>query len=209
MSVRIVVVDDHALFREGLRAILDGRDGIVFAGGHDDADEAIAAVSEERPDVMLMDLHMPRVDGIAATRRMRTEHPGVQVLVLSMLDDRPSVVAALEAGATGYVTKSSSLDDIVGAIHAAARGQLLVGADVAVHARGTRDPGSAEFDGLTLRERQLLALLAENWPTERMAARLGISEKTVRNYLSGLYLKLRVTDRTAAVLAARELRAGQ
>lgn len=205
MTVRIVVVDDHALFREGLRAILDGRDGIVFAGDHDNADEAIAAVAEERPDVMLMDLHMPGVDGVAATRRMRAEHPDVHVLVLSMLDDRPSVVAALDAGATGYVTKSSSLDDIVHAIQAAARGQLLVGADVADHARGGRDPGSAAFDGLTLRERQLLPLLAANWPTERMAARLGIAEKTVRNYLSGLYLKLRASDRASAMLAAREM----
>lgn len=206
MTIRIVVVDDHALFREGLRAILDGRDGIVFAGDHSDAEEAIAAIEAERPDVVLMDLHMPRVDGVAATRRIRAEHPRVRVLVLSMLDDRPSVRAALDAGATGYVTKSSSLEDIIGAIHATARGQLLIGADVAGHARHSDGPDvreAAEFGGLTLRERQLLPMLAEGWPTERMAARLGITEKTVRNYLSALYLKLGVSDRASAALAAR------
>lgn len=209
MTVRVTIVDDHAIFREGLRAVLDGRDGIVVVGDHGDAAEAIDAVPEETPDVVLMDLHLPRLDGVAATRLLRQRHPDVRILVLSMLDDRPSVQSALDAGAQGYVTKSSSLDEIIDAIGAAAAGRLLVGADVAQHVR--RDPPGhgTTVDGLTLRERQLLPLLADGWQTERMAARLDLAEKTVRNYLSGLYLKIGATDRTSAALAARRMLDGE
>lgn len=207
MSVRVVIVDDHEIFRDGLRAVLDGRDGVRVVGDHGMAAAAIEAVENERPDVVLLDLHLPELDGVAATRVLRQRFPGVRILVLSMLDDRPSVVAAMEAGADGYVTKAASLAEILTAVHAAARGQLVVGADVAKHVRGGRP--SAEPDGFTLRERQLLPLLADGWPTERMAARLDIAEKTVRNYLSALYPKLGVADRASAVLAARELLADQ
>lgn len=203
MSVRVVIVDDHEVFRDGLRAVLDGRGGVQITGDHGGADEAIEAVPQELPDVVLMDLHMPGLDGVAATRVLRERFPEVRILVLSMLDDRPSVTAALEAGADGYVTKSASLEEILTAVHAAARGQLVLGADVAQYLR-TRRPAS-EPEGFTLRERQLLPLLANGWSTERMAARLDIAEKTVRNYLSALYLKLGATDRTTAALAARAL----
>jgi DNA-binding NarL/FixJ family response regulator len=208
MTVRIVIVDDHAIFREGLRAVLDGRDDIRVVGDHGDAASALSAVAVERPDLVLMDLHLPGMNGIDAIGVLAREHAGVRILVLSMLDDRPSVLAALAAGADGYVTKSAPLDEILAAIQAAARGQLVMGSDVAPHVRAAGAP-SDDSDGLTLRERQLLALLADGATTERMAARLGIAEKTVRNYLSGLYLKLGVDDRTTAALAARRLLDGR
>jgi len=206
MSVRVVIVDDHAIFREGLRAVLDGREGVEVVGDHGDAESALDALAGEEPDLVLMDLHLPGADGVAATRAVKARDARVRVVVLSMLDDRASVRAALEAGADGYVTKSSELAAILTAIRAAASGQLLLGEDVAAHLREPQDP--AAEGGFTLRERQLLRLLADGASTERMAARLGIAEKTVRNYLSGLYLKLGATDRTTAALAARRLLGG-
>ena len=205
MSIRVVIVDDHAIFREGLRAVLHGREGIEVVADHGDAESALNVVDADRPDVVLMDLHLPGIGGVAATRQLSVSHPEVRVLVLSMLDDGPTVLAALAAGAQGYVTKSSPLAEIVRGVQAVADGQLLVGGDVAAHLLSGGNRGPLGPDGFTTRERQLLPLLAEGLPAERMSARLGISEKTVRNYLSGLYLKLGAPDRTTAALAARKL----
>ena len=205
MSIRVVIVDDHAIFREGLRAVLHGREGINVVADHGDAESALNVVDADRPDVVLMDLHLPGVGGVEATRQLSVSHPQVRVLVLSMLDDGPTVLAALAAGARGYVTKSSPLAEIVRGVQAVADGQLLVGGDVATHLLSGANRGPLGPDGFTMRERQLLPLLAEGLSTERMSARLGIAEKTVRNYLSGLYLKLGAPDRTTAALAARKL----
>ncbi|MET0734637.1 MAG: response regulator transcription factor, partial [Microbacterium sp.] len=187
--------------------------GIVVTDDFGDAIAAIAAIAAEPPDVVLMDLHLPGIGGVEATRRLTSAGTSARVLVLSMHDDGPTVLSALGAGARGYVTKSSPLDEIVRAIHAVNDGQLLVGGDVSAHVlRGATSPSAAQGQAasvFTLRERQLLPLLADGVATERMAARLGIAEKTVRNYLSAVYLKLGAEDRTTAALAARKLLDGR
>jgi len=206
MNVRIVIVDDHSIFRDGLRAVLDGRDGIEVVGDAGDSDTALHVIAASSPDVVLMDLHLPGLGGIATTRYLHDHAPHVRVLALSMLDDEATVLAALDAGARGYVTKSSPLAEVIRAIHAVHHGQLLLSGDVSDHLlhHTTTPPSSAhDPDGLTARERQLLPLLAQGATTERMATRLGISEKTVRNYLSTLYLKLGASDRATGALAAR------
>ena len=205
MSIRVVIVDDHEIFREGLRAVLHGREGIDVDADHGDAESALDLVDADRPDVVIIDLHQPGIGGVEATRQLSGSHPEVSVIVLSMLYYGPTVLAALAAGARGYVTKSSPLAEIVRGVQAVADGQVLVGGDVAAHLLSGANKGPVGPDGFTARERQLLPLLAEGLPTERMSARLGIAEKTVRNYLSGLYLKLGAPDRTTAALAARKL----
>lgn len=199
MSVTIAIVDDHAVFRTGLRAVLDGADGIEVIADARDAEGLLAL--EHLPDVVLMDLDLPGIDGVTATMRVLERGPGTRILVLSMHDDGVNVRAAIQAGAAGYVTKAADLEDIVAAIHAVHRGQLLLGGDVASHLT-TRD--AALPDGFTLRERQLLPLLAQGASTERMSARLGVADKTVRNYLTGLYSKLGAVDRASGAIAARQ-----
>jgi DNA-binding NarL/FixJ family response regulator len=199
VTVTVVIVDDHAVFRTGLRAVLHGADGIEVVADAGDADGLLAI--EHLPDVVLMDLDLPGMDGVTATRRVLDRGPGTRVLVLSMHDDAANVRAAIEAGAAGYVTKAADLEDIVRAIHAVHRGQMLLGGDVAAHLTA-RDPAAP--DGFTLRERQLLPLLAEGASTERMSARLGVTDKTVRNYLTGIYAKLGAVDRASGAIAARD-----
>lgn len=199
MTITVAIVDDHAVFRAGLRAVLHGADDIEIVADYGNADEVIAL--EHLPDVVLMDLDLPGTDGVSATRRLVERGPGTRVLVLSMHDDAPNVIAAIAAGAGGYVTKAADLEDIVRAIHAVYRGQFLLGREVAAH---LTSPDPASTDGFTVRERQLLPLLAQGASTERMSARLGVSEKTVRNYLSGLYPKLGASDRATAAIAAHE-----
>ena len=197
MTITVAIVDDHTVFRAGLRAVLDGADGIEVVADYGDAEGVLAL--DRLPDVVLMDLDLPGTDGVTATRALTGR--GCRVLVLSMHDDAPNVIAAIAAGAGGYVTKAAELEDVVRGIHAVHRGQLLLGGEVAAHL--VSQDRSAP-DGFTLRERQLLPLLAEGASTERMAARLGVAEKTVRNYLSALYPKLGASGRAPATLAARE-----
>ncbi|CAN5349496.1 response regulator transcription factor [soil metagenome] len=199
MTITVAIVDDHAVFRAGLRAVLHGADEIEVIADAGEADNILAM--DPLPDVVLMDLDLPGTDGATATRRLTERHPGTRVLVLSMHDDAPNVLAAVAAGASGYVTKSADLADIVRAIHAVHSGQFLMGGDVAAHLVAH---DLAKPDGFTLRERQLLPLLADGVSTERMSSRLGVAEKTVRNYLSNLYPKLGAYDRTSAAIAARK-----
>lgn len=198
MTVTVAIVDDHAVFRTGLRAVLHGADGIEVVADAGDAEGLLAL--EHLPDVVLMDLDLPGIDGVAATKRVLQRGAGTRVLVLSMHDDAANVRAAILAGAAGYVTKAAELEDIVSAIHAVHRGQLLLGGDVAAH---LTSPDATARDGFTTRERQLLPMLAEGSSTERMSARLGVSDKTVRNYLTGLYAKLGAADRASGAIAAR------
>jgi len=200
VSVRVAVVDDHEMFRESLRSVLDGRDGIEIVAGWASAEDMLAGLAAADVDVLLMDLTMPGVGGVAATRQVLAGFEQVRVVVVSMLDDRASVLAALDAGAAGYVTKASSLADIVRTILAVHAGQLSLTGDVGQH---LIDASRGAPDGrFTARERELLPMLAEAATTTQMATRLGVAEKTVRNYLSTLYLKLGASDRASAVLAA-------
>lgn len=188
------------MFRESLRSALDGRDGIEVVAGWASAEEALAGLTGADVDIVLMDLTLPGIGGVAATRRVRADFAQVRVVVVSMLDDRASVLSAIDAGATGYVTKASSLADVMRTVVAVHAGQFTLTGDVGSHmieaSHGTPD------GRFTARERELLPMLAEAATTAQMATRLGVSEKTVRNYLSALYPKLGASDRATAVLAA-------
>lgn len=206
--VRVAIVDDHRVFREGLAALLEGRDGITVTADFDDAETLSAGLDELDVDVLLLDLHLPGESGLQAAARLARERPSLRILVLTMHDDAATVRAAIDAGAAGYLVKTSGLDDIVRAIGAVAAGQFVIGAGAErtpATALRRRDP----LAGFTDRERQVLDLLAEGATTMQIAGRLGISGKTVRNYLSTLYAKLGVEDRGQAALAARRLRDGE
>ncbi|MBS1698256.1 MAG: response regulator transcription factor [Actinobacteria bacterium] len=204
---RVMIVDDHRVFREGLAALLDGRDGIEITGEAGAVAELETALPTADPDVLLLDLHLPGESGLDALARLRSRSPGLRILVLSMHDDAATVRTAIDAGADGYLVKTSGLDDIVRAICAVAAGQFVLGAGTE-QARAPlprHDPREAYTD----RERQVLDLLAGGATTMQIADRLGISGKTVRNYLSTLYAKLGVEDRGQAALAARRMRDGR
>ena len=203
MTVRLAIVDDHRIFREGLSALLQGFDGIDVTGEFGDAESLAASLEGDAPDVVLLDLHLPGESGLAALTRLKQRRPEVRVLVLTMHDDHATVRAAIDAGADGYLVKTSGLDDIARAILSVHAGQFVLGEGTEAVRRPLRrrDP----LDRFTDRERQVLELLAAGATTAQIAARLGISGKTVRDYLSTLYAKLGVEDRGQAALAAQRL----
>jgi DNA-binding NarL/FixJ family response regulator len=205
--IRLLLVDDHPLFTEGLQELLAFHDDLDVVGVTDSAAKALTEIGRLGPDVVLMDLQMPGLDGITATRRITAHHPATAVLALTMSDDDASVFAVLRAGARGYVLKGAHQAELVAAIRAVSRGEAVFGAQVAdrVLARFAAPATEAPvLPQLTDRERQVLAMLATGYTTSDMAARLVMSPKTVRNHLSNIFAKLHVVDRTQAVLRARE-----
>ena len=206
---RVAVVDDHPLFREGLVSLLEALDDTTVVGQAGDGEQALQVVAETSPDVVLMDLHMPLLNGVEATRQITAEHPGVAVLVLTMLDDDESLFAALQAGARGYLLKESSREDIRRALEGVASGQAVLDPQVAARVLGSVSPaaGAADpsaFPQLTDREREILDLLARGLTNPAIAERLYLSEKTVRNHVSNVFAKIHVTDRAGAVARARD-----
>jgi DNA-binding NarL/FixJ family response regulator len=199
---RVVVVDDHPIFRKGLIALLRAND-VEIAGEAADGLEALAVVAETLPDVVLMDISMPELGGIEATERIVTEHRGVRVVVVTLFDDEATVTAVLRAGASAYVTKQASPEQILAAISAAASGALLIGAGVPQPVAGVRDR-PPELAGLTARERAIADLLSRGLSNPVIAERLFLSPKTVANYVSIVIFKLGAADR---VEAARLIRA--
>jgi DNA-binding NarL/FixJ family response regulator len=203
--VRIVVVDDHPLFREGLRFILEGAADLEVVAEVDDGLAALAAVEERRPDVVLMDLAMPRLDGLEAMRRMPA---GTAVLVLTMYDDDANVLTALQAGARGYLVKGAGPDEVLSAVRAVARGNAVFGAALATRmldVLGSRPaPARSErFPELSPREHEVLEHLAEGRTNQQIADLLFISPITVRNHVSNILAKLQLTDRRQVMLRAR------
>lgn len=203
--LRVVVADDHAIVREGLRGVLQTA-GIEVVAEAGDGVQAVAATATHRPDVVLMDLQMPTMGGVEATRRVLAEQPEVAVLVLTMYDDDGAVVDALAAGARGYLLKGVDGHEVVAAVRSVAAGGATFGHGVADHilSRLSRppDPGAA-FPQLTGRERTVLELLVGDIAVPVIARRLGVSDKTVRNVVSNITAKLGVADRDAAAVAAR------
>ena len=204
--IRVLVVDDHAVVREGLRAFLELQDGIELAGEAGDGREAVEAAEALRPDVVLMDLVMPELDGISAMRALRERVPKARVIVLTSFLDDDKLLPALRAGAAGYLLKNAKPQELVRAVRAAHAGEALL--DPAVGARlvealavdGAADP----LDRLTPREREVLVLIGRGFANKRIAAELGLSEKTVKTHVGHVLAKLGVTDRTqAAVIAVR------
>ena len=201
-AVRVVLADDHPVIRDGLTALLTAVDGIEVVGTAADGTEAVRAAVTLRPDVLVMDLHMPGgPNGVEATAQVRRAAPEVGVLVLTMVDDDESVQDALRAGAAGYVLKGASRQQIVHAIHAVAAGATILGAGLGRHARAAAPTPLAQ---LTSRERQILDLLAAGLSTTAIAVALGVAAKTVTNNLSAIFAKLGVTSRTEAALLARD-----
>ncbi len=207
MTVRVVVADDHPVFRSGLRTLVEDSELLELAGEAADGAEAVQVCRTAEPDVVLMDIRMPGVSGIDATRQILAARPETGVLVLTMLEDDTSVFAAMRAGARGYLLKGAGPDEIVRAIVAVAGGELIVGAAMAARVMaffraGPRTAAPA-FGNLSAREHDILHLVAAGHANAEIAERLALSEKTVRNNVSAIFAKLQVTDRPAAIVRAR------
>lgn len=207
--IRVVVADDHPMYRYGLTAILEQATDVDVVASVGDGAALLEAVSEHSPDVAVTDLSMPDLDGVTATRRLLEQRPGLGVLVLTMHEDDEHVFAALRAGALGYLVKGADGDEIIRAVHAVAAGDAVYGGSVArrivaFYSGATESPAARAFPDLTPREREVLELLAVGCRNHEIARRLGMSEKTVRNHVSQVLMKLQVPDRTAAALKARE-----
>jgi DNA-binding NarL/FixJ family response regulator len=199
--ISVLIADDHGVIRDGLGRLIDALEDIELAGTAGDGAEAVERSRELEPDVVLMDLDMPRMDGIEATRRIVEERPGTAVLVLTSFSDRARILGALSAGACGYLLKDASPEEVADGIRAASRGESPLdprAARTIISARAEPDPVGA----LSVREREVLALLVEGLPNKLIARRLAISEKTVKSHLTRIFRELGVTDRTQAALWA-------
>jgi DNA-binding NarL/FixJ family response regulator len=211
--LRVVIADDHPVVRIGLRLALTAGGTVEVVGEAADGEELVELAERTRPDVVVLDVHMPGTGGIAATRRLLGAQPGIGVLVLTMLDDDASLFGALRAGARGYLLKGADNDDVVRAVGAVARGQAIFAPTVASrllrHLTGERAPPVPDpLAHLTGREREVLELLAQGLSNQQITRRLVLSPKTVRNHVSNVFAKLQVADRARAIVLARELGLG-
>jgi DNA-binding NarL/FixJ family response regulator len=201
--IRLLVADDHPVVRDGLRGMLAGQPDLQVVGEAADGAEAVALIPRLRPDVVLMDLRMPGLDGVGAIRKLRATFPNVRVLVLTTFDTDTDVVRAIQAGATGYLLKDTPREELVRAIRAAARGEAVLAPAVATKVLGQlRAPAPAGV--LSARELEVLELVARGASNREVGAKLFISEATVKTHLLHVFEKLGVSDRTAAVTTAIE-----
>jgi DNA-binding NarL/FixJ family response regulator len=204
-TVRVLIADDQTLFRVGLARLLEEDPRVDIVGQAGDGVEAVKQAGSLKPDVVLMDLKMPNLDGIEATRQIVASHPGVRVLLLTTFEADNHVIQALKAGASGYILKDSKPDSIVSSLLAVMAGERVMASAVANRVlemlTGTTTPKEF-YDGLTGREIEILKLLAGGMANKQIAYKLKISEKTVRNHVSNMYEKLNIYDRSQAVLYA-------
>ncbi len=202
--IRVLLVDDHAVVRGGLAQLVGAAGDMVVVGSAADGTEAVAAARAERPDVVLMDLQMPGMDGVAATRAILAEEPSAQVVILTSYSDGERIIAALDAGAVGYLLKDADPEDILEGIRAVSRGESPL------HPRAARElltsrrtaPGEERLPQLTGREVEVLRLVRQGLANKQIARRLGISERTVKAHLTSVFQRLDVADRTQAALWA-------
>ncbi|MGW2802460.1 response regulator [Streptomyces sp. NPDC001221] len=210
--IRVLLADDHPLVRQGMRAVLDAVGDIEVAGEAGDGREAVRQAVELRPDVIVMDLQLPGLHGIEATRQIQTQVPDAAVLVLTMFEDDATVFAAVRAGALGYLVKGADGADIVAAIHAAAAGQSVFGAALAGRLRtwfASPPPQDGPFPELTSRERDILDHLAAGLSNAEIGQHLHLSSKTVANNISAILAKLHLTQRSQAIIQARDAGLGR
>ena len=211
-NLRVLVVDDHPLFRIGVGTLLAAEPGIEVVGEAASGADAVTAAEALSPDVVVMDLHLPDLSGIQATRHIVAANPGTGVLMLTMADESESVFAAMRAGARGYLLKDAEPDEIVRAVQAVARREAIFGPDIAnrVLAFFNQPPASEPvFPELTGREREVLALIAAGHSNSVIASTLCLSPKTVRNHISNVFAKLHVADRAEAIVRARDAGLGR
>lgn len=212
--LRVLIADDHPVFRDGIRALLEATAGVLVVGEATTGEEAVALVGQLAPDLILMDVGLPGINGIEATRRIVAAQPETRVLVVTMFEDDANVFAALRAGAGGYILKDATKEEIRRAVQAVGHGEAIFGAAVAARvmaAFAQPRPASAPrpFPELTTREHDILALITRGWSNGRIADHLSLSGKTVSNYVSNILSKLQVTARAEAAERAREAGLGQ
>ena len=212
--IRVLIADDHPLFRSGMRALLLADQGTELAGEATTGEEAIALAEECHPDVVLMDLQMPDLNGIEATRRILRTNPNTRILVVTMFEDDPSAFSAIRAGARGYVLKGANPDEVLRAIRVVAGGEAIFSPSVATRLIDYFGSLRAEvvpqsFPELTNREREILDRIAQGRSNADIARSLSLSAKTVANHVSNILSKLQVADRAQAMLRAREAGLGQ
>ncbi len=213
-SLRVLIADDHPFFRDGMRMFLETTPDIVVVGEAATGEEAVAQAEKLRPDVILMDIKMPGMSGIEATRRILEANPGVRVLVVTMFEDDATVFTAMRAGARGYVLKDAQKDDVLRAIRAVGRGEAIFSPGIAARLMDfftTARPAAARelFPMLTAREREMVHLMARGASNAEIARLLSLSAKTVANYVSNILSKLQAADRGEVVLRARAAGLGQ
>jgi DNA-binding NarL/FixJ family response regulator len=214
--IRVLIADDHPFFRDGLRVLLETSSDTTCAGEATSGDEVVALAGTIDPDVILMDLKMPGLNGIEATRRITAALPHIAILVVTMFEDDDSVFAAMRAGARGYLLKGADKEEMLLAIRAVARGEAIFGPAIAQRlmqyfaaARPASRTAADPFPDLTEREREILARLAAGRTNQEIADALFLSVKTVRNYVSNIFSKLQVADRAQAIIRAREAGLGR
>jgi DNA-binding NarL/FixJ family response regulator len=212
-KIRVLIADDHTLFREGLRALLNTMPDIEVVGEAGEGESAIAQVATIQPDVILMDINMPGVNGIEATRRILKTHPSLGIIMVTMLEDDASVFSAMRAGARGYVLKGAHHEEILQAIRAVAAGQAVFGPAIATRMMNffqglngvpRTEEAAQAFPELTEREREVLTLIAQGISNKEIAKKLFISAKTVSNHITNIFSKLQVADRAQAIIRARD-----
>jgi len=201
--IRVLIADDHAIVRGGLTELVDSADDLDLVGQAKDGKEAVALAAELTPDVILMDIAMPELDGIAATRAILEDNPGIQVVALTSFSDRERILAALEAGAIGYLLKDATPDELLAGIRSAARGDSPLAPKAARTFIQALTQGRPQ-DELSARELEILVLVAAGHPNKIIAQRLGITERTVKAHLTSIYRRIGVGDRVQAALWAYE-----
>ena len=213
MSIQVLIADDHIFYREGVRALLSNSPEVKFVGEASNGEEAVARAGELKPDVILMDIKMPGMNGIDATRRIHETIPEIGVLVITMFDDDDSVFAAMRAGARGYLLKDADKDELIRAIVSVNRGEAIFSPAIAQRmiqyfsttpVNKSKKETSAEFAELTDRELEILDLIAQGHNNSTIANKLSLSIKTVQNYVSSILTKLQVADRVQAIVRARD-----
>jgi DNA-binding NarL/FixJ family response regulator len=209
-TLRILIAEDHPLFRKGMISLLSSVPEFEVIGEAQTGEEAVMRAADLQPDVILMDLQMPEVNGIEATRRILQESPRVRILVVTLFEDDDSVFMALRAGARGYVLKDADEEEMVRSIRAVGKGEAIFSPAIATRMLtyfAAPPPGGAPpraFPTLTDREREILKLIAQGHPNPSIARHLSLSTKTVGNYVSNIFTKLQVADRAQAIIRARE-----
>ncbi len=203
--IRVLLADDHTVVRKGIRDFLEEDAGIRVVAEANDGEEAVALVAREQPDVAVLDIQMPRLNGLEAARRLRKEYPNVRLLMLTAYEDEPYIIAALQAGVSGYLLKTASSEELVHAVQAVAAGETALSPGVAkkmVERTWARAPTEEMAEPLTDRELEVLRLAAKGMGNRQIAADLAISDRTVQGHLANIYEKLHASTRTEAVLAA-------